>query len=1060
MKSAFSKVITIWLTIVLLIGAVVGINVFANANTVATVDYKNVSYDGQIQLVYYVKSSVADAADGSYVKIRFWREGVVPADANDKLDAAVEKESTLTRTVSGVDYSIYFSGGILPKMMREDVYACTVRYDADGNVLTTGELFKFSVQEYVEKRLAAGSTDAQVELYMALLGYGAAVQEAFDYKTDKLAGKFYDFEGFTASEVSGANKTATVYYNPTAKTYSAAATGAEGEISYVITYTGASVVWDADNYAFTVNKMSEIVSIAGSDGSTSLVYNEKVYTAGDVIPTRTFFYSTDTGTNPRLFASERPGVNLYNPMTLPTDSDILFEFEADILVNKGTGGIANVAYVELYDSTSTSPKATATIQRYYSDKLYFNHFASAANIANTSSNNIIGVAATPVDGAYPTVNYRLVIAKADAENVTVTLYVNGVQAGNVLTVAAFNLDRIKFMFQDDGQDRNSVVTLTNTNFIKYIPKTVEEVNPAEPNTPGLPNVDSDATVTTSEIWGIDNGDGTMTYSTTDNGGTKYLVSYKSSPDIAINSNNTVTYTYNPVITAIKTADGADVPYLTRVESGYDKTQYGVGDTIPHRWFFTENFNGSGTRKFAASGTVVNRLTATRVDVTEEQIDSDLLYLFETDMIIESDVRQDWLNSIFNISLTKSNDTRYATAALAKTRNTGRTNIYPHKLGSGGNVGGYEYSDVKLGDTFTYRIELRKTETAYKAVLIFNGVKLNEVEFDIDAAEIDDVRLYIGSRDDSPYRYNTVTFKNFKWIRYNVVEMAQPDEDEILTPSFLPTENKESTTRESTIYSTTPGTYTKVATGAEGEVAYAITYKNGIDTLVNPDGSVTFSKVATILSIKRNGVETTIDYAGKTYGASGEGVINYIPHHDFFYSTAIGSDNRLFVASTGVIATSSHVYGTYVEGLENNLITLLEFDANFEAVGDAAEVDMLQLVMGNKNGGDGGYIVFSRDANGNVFASAPGVAKFDTGADLGDNFKFRIEVRSTDKAAGNINVRVYINNIKLAEGNVVGNFIRGDIKFNVYDYSKHRNHVVTLNNFKWLRANPVGNYYNN
>lgn len=1040
MKSVFSKVVTIWLTIVLLLGAVVGINVLAAGEEVATVDYKNVSYDGQIQLVYYVKSSVADAADGSYVKLRFWFPGVVPTDANT--EGYEEKESAVQTTIKGDDYSLYFSGGILPKMMREDVYACTVRYAANGDVLSTGELFKFSVQEYVELRLAAGSTDAQIELYLSLLNYGAAVQEALDYKTDKLAGKFYDFEGFTKSEATGATKTITFYYDPATETYSATATGVEGEISYDITFvSGGNVIWDAVNSVFTMEKKHEIISVVGSDGSDTLTVAGVEYTAGDLIPWRTFLTQpqTDTGTGTRYFAGERPTVTIKNMLTLPAfESDLLYVFESTFVTERYSSEIGNVVYIHLMNAADKAV-ATTTIQHHWGDKVYYNKMLAGGNVPSET-----GLVTAPGD----VVDVRIEVRRVDSENVSVCLIANGVETPAV-TVPDFELGSIKFIMQDDGRDRNATVKMTNTNFIKYVPLK-DAPNPYEPTTPGLP-FEAVANVKTSSVWGVDNGDGTMKYYATNaNGGTEFRISYKNTPDVVANSNGSVNYIYNPVITEIKkVVDGTPVAVdsITCYEAAY-AGEYGVGDTIPHRWFLVDNYNGGSTRPFAASGTAINKLSSTLVEVPMGAVDTDLLYLFETEMSIDSVLRSDWLNAVFNVAITKANGTSLATSAIAKT-NSGTPLVYFYKFGAGTNIGSYVSSNIKFDETFTYRVELRQTETAgtYRAIILVNGTTINTFDLAIADEDIADVRINFNSRDDSPYRYSNVNFRNLKWIKYDHQNPFEP-----VTNQFVPVAANIKTV---SIWGVDngDGTMKYYASNANGGTEYKISFKNNTNAILNADGSITLDNYARISAITTaDGVAVDhLTHLGKNYGAG-----DSIPYRCFFVSTDPGSSGNgtQFTVSSPMfnITAESMDVRTDEKMFDFDLAMLLEtqLTVNSEVGGSYS-----QVVTFNFKDTAGNAKAFQLIKQGGSIQVTPfGGGIYDgrtTGANFGDAFKLRIEVRKN--ADGKYDYITYVNDVKFhtsTHDNALDGTLNGSFRNDVAD----RSNTLTVKNFKFIKYNVV------
>ena len=1009
MKSVFSKVVTIWLTIVLLIGAVVGVNVFAAATEVATVDYKNVSYDGQIQLVYYVKTSVADAADGSYVKLRFWWPGIVPADANT--EGYEEKGSTLTTTIKGVDYSLYFSGGILPKMMRDDIYACTVRYDKDGNVLTTGELFKFSIREYVELRLAAGSTDAQIELYMSLLNYGSAVQQALGYNTDKLADRFYDFDGYTASEVSGKTTDVTVYYDPATGAYTNASTGAEGEVTYTVTFvSGGTVLWDEANAAFTMEKKHEITKIVASDGSDTITLGDVTYEVGDLVPYRNWLTTAtndNTSNNPRLFAGERPTITIGNLDTRPTlESDLLYVFESTFVAERYSSGIGNIVYLHLMNSEGKSA-ATTVIQHHWNDKVYYN--AMTAGDAVPSATGLVTALGDRVD-------VRIEVRRVDEENVSVCLIANGTVTAPV-TVPAFELAGIKFVMQDDGRDRNATVKMTNTNFIKYTEAKVEETNPYEPNTDQLPNVDVPGTVGTATIWGKD---GTY-YKTATDGATEYKVSFKTGYSAVVNSNGSVTYFTGGEITAIKTADGTDVPYLT-----YGGVNYGVGDVIPNRAFFIST-DLNTDRVFVIDMTMLSASTEV-VKVEEDTVNTDLLMLLETDLTVDAGhlVDGDYV-ALINLKDTNGTD---ATMRVLMSTDAGKPVT---RLSSFSSIYASSNTAVEVGKTFKLRIEVRENaDGKYDYIVKLNGNVVSTTVRDYAPTGAFTIgRLW----DDQTRRYNAMTFRNFKAISYEYPNPFEPN-----TNQFVPVAANIKTV---SIWGK-DGVYTASAT--EGATEYKISFKNNTSAVVNADGSVTLDNYATITAIKTaDGADTTIAYNGATYGVG-----DVIPYRCFFISTDPGSSGNgtQFAVTSPMFTISADKMNVRSDatGFDFDLVTLLETELSLESIASGTYTEVISLDFKDTAGTAKSMKIIK--SGGSVYVTKFGGGIYDvisTGAKLGDTFKLRIEVR---KNGTQYDYVTYVNGAQVCistHDNALDGSLTAPFRNDVTD----RSHRLTLGNFKFI-----------
>ena len=187
------KLIKILATVVsclLLVCAAIGISVSA-AETAPEIEYKNLAYEGKVQVVYYVNT--ANVPAGYTVKLATWM-------AADQSDLAIKEAESFTKFVGETEYTIFASEGIAPKKMRDTVYAQTVLYNGEGAEVDRGELVEYSVYTYVNNRLGKGATADQKALYHALVDYGASAQKVLGYKTTELANDmFYDYSNLSTS---------------------------------------------------------------------------------------------------------------------------------------------------------------------------------------------------------------------------------------------------------------------------------------------------------------------------------------------------------------------------------------------------------------------------------------------------------------------------------------------------------------------------------------------------------------------------------------------------------------------------------------------------------------------------------------------------------------------------------------------------------------------------------------------------------------------------------------------------------------------------------------------
>ncbi len=171
----FAKLAVLALTAVLLIGAAIGFSASASDETTVAIAGKNLSYEGAVQLVYYVDAQNYDSA-AQTLKMDFWvgEKTETPSYTNTFAGSnyIVEKD--------GKTYYAFFSNGIAPKDMTVPVYAQPFVVDASGDEVARGEVVEYGVYTYAMNRFSQSPTDDQITLYTALLDYGAAVQEVFD----------------------------------------------------------------------------------------------------------------------------------------------------------------------------------------------------------------------------------------------------------------------------------------------------------------------------------------------------------------------------------------------------------------------------------------------------------------------------------------------------------------------------------------------------------------------------------------------------------------------------------------------------------------------------------------------------------------------------------------------------------------------------------------------------------------------------------------------------------------------------------------------------------------
>ncbi len=169
MKKNF-KVITLVVSLLLLMGAVIGISAFAE-ETAPSIEIvrKNVSYEGAVKTLFVIDT---ENAEGYTIKVNFYDVNPEAEGAELKYTKGVDGKTT----IDGVEYDVVFSKGIAPANLRKSIYAVPVLVDSEGNVVVQGETVEYSPYIYALNRFEKSPTEDQTTLYSALLDYGAAVQ--------------------------------------------------------------------------------------------------------------------------------------------------------------------------------------------------------------------------------------------------------------------------------------------------------------------------------------------------------------------------------------------------------------------------------------------------------------------------------------------------------------------------------------------------------------------------------------------------------------------------------------------------------------------------------------------------------------------------------------------------------------------------------------------------------------------------------------------------------------------------------------------------------------------
>lgn len=544
----------------------------------------------------------------------------------------------------------------------------------------------------------------------------------------------YDYSSLGTGESGTA--TSTLYYDPATNTYFAESTGAAGEITYTITYkNGATTSWDAVNNTYTIDKSATITALVASDGSAAITFNGVSYGVGDKIPSRTFFYSTNTGTKPRLFASGAE-LTFVGPVTKSLSGDILYEFSSDFIIDE-INGAGNRFFISLVGGNTTH----AITAVYFSSGTADAVFGPSSN-GMFSSNN--GAWAELADAKF---NLRVTVSKSDEDNVDVQVYLNGRQAGATLTVPKFALESVKLTLQDDGSDRNTAVTMSNTYFIKY----EFDYKSLEPTTSHLATENKTSETATKTVYEKDG-----VFSTESSVGAKeYIITYKTSLDVTVNPDGSVTYSkLATIVSIVSEMRETTISYLGVT---YGSAANGVVNVIPSRdWLGI-------SRGFAAGGSVFDgsygRTTPTQYNVTSPLVDKNILSVVEFDITVTSTGSENLQdNFIASLTFTGAGGNAVTTAALAR--------VGSDVLIKRFDVGGHERNGVKvaeLGETFTLRFEYRQNSDGvrYDYMIFVNGTHIFTKTLDTPNRH----EFSIGFRDDAPERNNVLVLENFKYLKY-------------------------------------------------------------------------------------------------------------------------------------------------------------------------------------------------------------------------------------------------------------------------------------------------------
>ena len=293
-----TKIITLILSAVLLIGAVIGISVSAEDTAPAvSIKFKNIAYEGAVKVLYAVEAQ--NLPEGAKVQMYFY--DAEPTD--ESAPAYIKDEYSDEELIIGdATYKAFFSDGIAPKNLRKPLWAVPVIVDGD-TVIAEGEAVAYSVYNYGINMFEKAPTADQKALYTALLDYGASVQKLLlgtsDYSEEDLA-----IAGGYANEYCGVKVATTVdnvmalggellgYYAP----------GTAIDLSADLYYEGAMFTGFIDenyesigNYAYTATAYTSEPGVSCFYKTYRSDISVNDYTKGYIHASQTYVYTSNVG---------------------------------------------------------------------------------------------------------------------------------------------------------------------------------------------------------------------------------------------------------------------------------------------------------------------------------------------------------------------------------------------------------------------------------------------------------------------------------------------------------------------------------------------------------------------------------------------------------------------------------------------------------------------------------------------------------------------------------------------------------------------------------------------
>ena len=337
---------------------------------------------------------------------------------------------------------------------------------ADEQVVDIGSDIFYTVKVDSEYVLAVTTGGGEIfgipTTNLGITTYTVKVTQVSDDTTLTLVAKYedaYDMSTLVPVAPESNQSTKTVYRLDNGSFSLTNTSGTKYDITYV---NQSTTTYDAAKEIYKVEKIAKIVSIKDAEGNeTTLTHKGITYgSSGEdvttVIPTRHWLFEDSDSRN---FGLNHETMS-FNPATsvYAEDPDALCVFETNVLIE----GNASGAVFEFYFINDGGGAAATTSVSQSGNSITVMPLVVGAG---WTGNTDVGVAVGT------TFNFRVEVTEsADASKMDVTLYINGVYHSSC-TIDKINNFRANLFLREDGLNRNSTVTFTDTRFVKYIEHT-------------------------------------------------------------------------------------------------------------------------------------------------------------------------------------------------------------------------------------------------------------------------------------------------------------------------------------------------------------------------------------------------------------------------------------------------------------------------------------------------------------------------------------------------------------------------------------------------------------